>query len=95
MGARSDEEVYEEMNARVATLGSNPSTQALASVIELLGRSVQRCDIQASAEPQHDPVPDRLQQRLVHAAKVPAEQVETMTGSAAMERRDRFMHAGD
>ncbi|MGD9703320.1 MAG: hypothetical protein AB7Q42_16880 [Acidimicrobiia bacterium] len=95
VGARSDDEVYAEMNERVATLGANPAAQALASVIDMLGRHARRPDLHAAAEPQPDPVPDWLHERLVHTAKVPAEHVRTMTGSQAMERWERFMQTGE
>ena len=94
VGARSDDEVNEEMDERVATLGSNPTTQALSSVIDMLGRHAQRLDLHATAEPHHDPVPDWLHQRLVHTANVPAEHVQAMTGAQAMERWEWFMQTG-
>ena len=37
VGSRSDDEVYVEMRTRVESLGSNPMSQTLASVVELLG----------------------------------------------------------
>ncbi len=94
VGARSDAEVYAEMNERVATLGADPTTQALSSVIDMLGRHAKRSDIRATAEPDPDPVPGWLQQRLVRTAGVPAEHVQAMTGADAMERWERFMQTG-
>ena len=38
VGARSDNEVYEEMTARVAAMPKNPRTVALAEVIERSGK---------------------------------------------------------
>lgn len=38
MGARSDSEVYDEMNNRVAALSATPATLPLAEVIKRLGR---------------------------------------------------------
>jgi mRNA interferase RelE/StbE len=94
VGARSDAEVYAEMNERVATLGSDPATQALSSVIDMLGRHAQRPDIHATAEPEPDPVPDWLHQRLVRTAGLSAELVQAMTGARAMERWEQFLQTG-
>lgn len=95
VGARSDAEVYAEMTERVASLGTTPATQALASVIEMLGRRAQRPDIQAAAEPRHDPVPDWLQERLVRTAGIAAGDVRAMTGAEAMIRWEQFLQTGE
>ena len=94
VGARSDAEVYAEMTERVAALGPTPATQALSSVIEMLGRRAQRPDIQAATEPTHDPVPGWLQERLVRTAGIPADDVQAMTGAEAMDRWEQFMQSG-
>lgn len=94
VGARADAEVYAEMNDRVAAIGATPATQALSSVIEMLGRHAQRADIEATREPEGDPVPVWLQQRLVHTAGLTATVVSAMTGSEAMGRWERFMETG-
>ena len=44
VGARSDAAVYAEMTERIADLGPNPTTQALSSVIDMLGRHALRHD---------------------------------------------------
>ena len=94
VGARSDAEVYAEMTERVASLGPAPATQALASVIEILGRHAQRPDIQAAVEPTDDPVPEWLRERLVRTAGITAAVVEAMTGAEAMCRWEQFLQTG-
>lgn len=94
VGARSDAEVYAEMTERVASLGSTPATQALSSVIDMLGRHAQRPDIQATAEPTHDPIPDWLQERLVRTAGISVADVQTMSGAEAMSRWEQFLQTG-
>jgi mRNA interferase RelE/StbE len=97
-GARSDGEVYAEMTSRVADLGSSPTTEALSSVIEMLGRHARRQDLQAAAEPAPeppDPVPAWLQERLVRTAGLPADDVRAMTGAEAMNRWEQFMQTGE
>jgi mRNA interferase RelE/StbE len=94
VGARSDAEVYTEMTGRVAKLGLSPQTHALTSVIDMLGRHAQRHDITAAAEPEHDPVPAWLEQRLVRTAGMSTDEVRTMTGAEAMSCWEQFMQTG-
>jgi mRNA interferase RelE/StbE len=54
MGPRSDSEVYEEMNSRVATLSANPATVPLAEVIARLGKVAAGLNAQ-NAEPVKGP----------------------------------------
>lgn len=94
VGARTDAEVYTEMSTRVAQ-GTGPAgTTALTEVLALLGKQVKRDDLQAAAEPVHDPVPRWLAERLVHTAGLDPADVAEMGGEDAMERWEQFM-AGD
>jgi mRNA interferase RelE/StbE len=95
IGARSEAEVYQEMNSRVAAAEASPSTMALAEVIELIGRHANRSDLSASFEPRADPVPDWLRDRLIHTAGLEAHEVEAMTGAQAMERWEQYMTRGE
>lgn len=95
IGARSEAAVYDEMNARVAQAEQTPSTTALAEVIALLGRHAARDDVEASVEPQADPVPVWLRERLVHTAGLDHADVDQMTGADAMQRWDRYMINGE
>jgi len=94
VGARSDDEVYAEMRARVESLGSSPTTQSLASVVELLGRHIDRHAIRPAVEPINDPVPAWLRERLSRTAKLPESEVDHMTGSEAMTRWEQFLESG-
>lgn len=94
VGARSDAEVYDEMTTRIADLSDGPETRALRSVVQLLGRHVDRPELHRTAEPVHDPVPSWLQVRLVHTAKLSVDEVESMTGEAAMARWEQFLRRG-
>ena len=94
VGARSEDEVYAEMRTRVESLGSSPTTQTLASVVELLGRHVDRPDIRPTVEPTNDPVPTWLRERLVGTAKLSESEVDAMIGSEAMTRWERFIESG-
>ena len=94
VGARSDDEVYEEMRTRVKSLGTSPTTQTLASVVELLGRHIDRNTLRPAVEPVNDPVPSWLRERLLHTAKLPESEVDHMTGSEAIARWERFLESG-
>lgn len=94
VGARSDADVYVEMTERVSSLGPAPTTLALSAVINMLGRHAARPDIRAADAPPHDPVPEWLEERLVHTAGIPAAAVRAMTGADAMRRWERFLQTG-
>jgi len=95
VGARSEAEVYQEMDARVAAAETSPSTMALAEVIEMMGRHANRGDLSASLEPREDPVPDWLRDRLIHTAGLEGDEVEAMTGEHAMQRWEQYMTTGE
>lgn len=82
-GARSDGDVYIEMNERVGQLPHTPRTQALSDVINALGRSAG--DVTAARQPTTDPVPKWLVDRLVHTAGMERGEVGAMTPEQAME----------
>lgn len=88
-GARSDGEVYAEMNARVEQLPDTPRTQALADVIHMLGRAAG--DVTAARQPVAEPVPEWLIDRLVHTAEMSREQVAEMTPEQAMKAWEAFI----
>lgn len=94
VGARSDGEVYAEMRTRVESLGSSPATQALASVVELIGRHIDRETFQPSVEPIDDPVPAWLRERLERTVSLPESEVDLMTGLQAMTRWEQFLTSG-
>lgn len=88
VGARSDDEIYNEMTARVAALPPTPMTKALSETIEVFAP---QHGIEAQAEPQRDPVPKWLRERLVHTAGLSSKAVDELTGAEAADRWDRYM----
>ena len=88
VGARSDDEIYNEMTARVAALPPTPMTKALFETVEVFAP---QHGIEAQAEPQRDPVPKWLRERLVHTAGLSAKTVDELTGAEAADRWDRYM----
>ena len=81
-GARSDAEVYEEMEARIDAAPQTPHTKALADVLATLGRLTD--DIEATAEPATpEPPPKWLREALLYVVRVPAAEVDPMTREEA------------
>jgi len=83
VGARSDGEVYQEMAARVAAMGNNPRTGALAEVIERFDKF--RAGITPASPPVEEEVPAWLFDQLVHTAHLSAEVVREMTIKEAVD----------
>lgn len=95
VGARSAAEVYAEMSSRVAAApGDNPLTATLAEVVGMLGRALERDDIQPAPEPVFDPVPGWLRERLVETAGIPDVDIAKLTGAEAMRRWEQFLASG-
>lgn len=106
LGARSDDEVYEEMSSRVATLSATPVTIPLAQAIERLGRIAEgiepknaepvkgagRDSSAGAAEPVPD-MPDWLAQSLVKVAGLAQAEVAQMSEAAAHRRWEAFISA--
>lgn len=88
-GARSDGEVYAEMNDRVEALPDSPKTTQLAGVIDTLGRSAQK--IRTAHQPGGEPVPDWLADRLVHTAGMSRDQVDELSAEEAMQAWEAFI----
>lgn len=83
-GARNDDEVYDEMTERIASLGDSPVARTLADVLELLGKPAE--GLSASSEPtRREVVPEWLARRLTGRG-VPAAEVTAMTPEEAMTR---------
>lgn len=102
LGARSDSEVYAEMNARVATLSATPATVPLAEAIQRLGKAA--AGIQpASAEPASGPeedspgtdlapgLPSWLVQSLIKVVGLPPSDVTRLTEAEAKDRWNEFI----
>ena len=104
LGARSDSEVYAEMNARVDTLSATPATVPLAQAIERLGRAA--AGIQSEGvEPEKGPgsagttadpapgLPSWLAQSLVKVAGLRPAEVAQLTETEALGRWNEFISA--
>jgi mRNA interferase RelE/StbE len=84
VGARSDSEVYTEASSRVAGLAeSTPDLQRLSDVIDRLGRLAG--GVVVTAEPQVEPVPEWLAQRLIHTAGISREKVAALNLEQAVD----------
>jgi mRNA interferase RelE/StbE len=94
VGARSDADVYREMLSRIDAAEKNPSTIALAEVARMLAGGLGRHPAVPAAEPIDDPVPPWLRQRLVHTAGLSVDEVDAMSGAAAMDRWEQFLGSG-
>jgi mRNA interferase RelE/StbE len=103
MGPRSDSEVYEEMNSRVATLSANPATVPLAEVIERLGKvaaglsasnaePVTGPDAAAGGAPAADAaLPTWLAKSLVAVVGLPPAEVSQLSVAEAHRRWEEFI----
>jgi len=74
VGARSDAEVYDEMNARVHALGKDPHTIPSAAALESLGKLARGMEAQPEAE---DVVPRWLVQVLTRVVGMPPHEVQS------------------
>ncbi len=83
VGARSDDEVYDEMRTRVKAMADSPATLALAEVVERLGRVA--FSIEATPETTKEPVPDWLAKRLRHQVGLTPAQIRSLTPEEALD----------
>lgn len=84
-GARSDSEIYKEMQARVDALGSSPKAIALTEVIESMGRLF--ANTAPTPEPAApEPLPAWVVDPLIHQVGLTEDEVATMTPEEAMDR---------
>ncbi|MGB3054956.1 MAG: type II toxin-antitoxin system RelE/ParE family toxin [Acidimicrobiales bacterium] len=93
VGARADDEVYQEMQSRLDEAGPSAHTTALAEVISLLGRAAGT--VSASTQPARvEPVPEWLARRLRTKLGMGEEEIAALTAEAAMERWETFLTGG-
>lgn len=88
-GARAHDEVYEEMEARIASLPGSPVSVSLAEVLGLLGEASGR--VTPATEPTDDPVPGWLAGRLRHQAGMSASEIESLSPEQAMVVWEAFI----
>jgi len=100
LGARSDSEVYAEMNARVASLSATPATVPLAEAIERLGKAAAGITGE-NAEPNTGRAGDNadvaaglpmwLVQSLVKVAGLPPAEVVQLSEPEALRRWNEYI----
>jgi mRNA interferase RelE/StbE len=83
VGARSDKEVYDEMNSRVTSMPGGPATIALAYAITQLGRLASGTP--AAFPPSAERLPDWLVDRLVHTVGMSPVQVAPLSLEGAVD----------
>ena len=83
VGARSDKEVCDEMNSRVASLPDQPTTIALADAVAPIGRLA--AGITPASPPVIDPVPGWLADRLVHTVGMNPAEVASLSLEQAVD----------
>lgn len=93
VGARSDQEVYNEVLERTASLGEGPVRRALEDVIADLGKAAKGVRAKAVAQPPSRPE-QWLIDRLVHTAGLPPERVGVMTSEQAVDAWTEYMVKG-
>ena len=81
VGARSDDEVYAEMTARLAAAPSTPALRSLSAVVDALGRRARKV---VPPEPW-------LVERLVHTVGLDRDEVLSMTSEQAVDAWTAFM----
>lgn len=82
-GARSDDEVYAEVQERVSLLREQPHTVPLADALAALGTVAY--GLQASEEPTGDDLPHWLVHVLVNVVRMPVAEVRRLTTEQAEE----------
>lgn len=93
VGARSDDEVYDEMAARTAAMPDTPVRRSLQAVIAGLGKQASGVRARPPLEPVSRPEP-WLVERLVHTAGRDRRDVEAMTSEQAVDAWTEHMLRG-
>ncbi len=88
IGARSDAEIYEEMKQRIDSAPPSPRTTALSEVLELFSGKVG--DVAATPEPDDEPAPAWLLDRLEYTVGLPRDQIRGLSVEQAMELWDDY-----
>lgn len=90
VGARSDGEVYAEMERRVASLGATPVRRSLEAIVGKLGRVAKGVEVTPVAVAPSAPEV-WLVDRLVHTAGLDRDQVLAMTSEQAVDAWTDFI----
>ncbi|MBA3744641.1 MAG: hypothetical protein H0X00_17260 [Sporichthya sp.] len=90
VGARSDGEVYAEMERRVAALGDTPVRRSLEAIVGDLGRAAKAVQVTPVAVAPSAPEP-WLVARLVHTAGLERAEILAMTSEQAVDAWTDFI----
>lgn len=90
IGARSDGEVYAEMERRVASLGATPVRRSLEAIVGELGRGAKGVEVTPVAVVPAAPEA-WLVERLVHSAGLDRDEVLGMTSEQAVDAWTDFI----
>lgn len=90
VGARSDGEVYAEMERRVASLGATPVRRSLEAIVGELGKVAKGIEVTPVAAVPAAPEP-WLVERLVHTAGLRHDEVLAMTSEQAVDAWTDFI----
>ena len=88
IGARNDEEIYEETKRRIESLPPSPRTTPLIDVLELLNSKT--IDIVAASEPLDEPAPLWLTTRLEKSVGLSKAQVRGLSREQALELWEEY-----
>lgn len=85
VGARSDGEVYGELNSRVARMGDDPKIQPLKDVIVQMGRLYESFD--ATAEPSRNPaLPEWMKAALREQLQLSSKEISELSEQQAQQK---------
>lgn len=90
-GARSDGEVYTEMRSRIGRVADGPLTHALSEIIRRFAPGTLS---EVTLEPDPEPVPGWLADRLLYTAGLREDQIKGLTGAQAADLWDWYMREG-
>lgn len=88
-GARSDAEVYAEVQDRATALEDSPHAIPLAEALSALGKLAH--GLQAAVEPAADEIPEWLVHTLVSVVKMPRQEVNRLTPAQAQRIWDAYV----
>lgn len=99
LGAREDEEIYDEVKSRLANLPNDPVTAALADIVDVMGarggrRSVPDALFGRAAERAGDVSPN-LRKSLFHVVRMKDADIDRLTESAAQQIWDDYLNTLD
>jgi mRNA interferase RelE/StbE len=89
VGSRSNDEIYDEVRARIRNLPDSPSTTSLADIVGLLAAVSGR--ITVATEPKNEPVPEWLAKRLRDTAGLAQAEIDRLSPEEAMTSWEEYI----